>query len=135
MQETFLRAIRSAAKFRGQSAVFTWLYGILLNVNRKRCRNIFRLIFTDTLPEREAELPPGPAPSLDAAAVSQIVLTAMRRLSVKHREVIVLHYYENMPIDDIARQMQVGCGTVKSRLHYARECLRKLLPDDLNLFR
>ena len=134
VQESFLRAFRAAAKFRGQSAVFTWLYGILLNVNRKRSRNVFRLIFTDEPPEREAEAPAGHAPSADADTVAVLVSGALRQLSVKHREVIVLHYYENMPVEDIARQMRVGSGTVKSRLHYARERLRTLLPEELNLF-
>lgn len=46
--------------------MFTWLYGILLNVNRKRSRTIFRLIFTDKVPEREAQDPIGPASSADA---------------------------------------------------------------------
>ena len=134
VQETFLRAFRAASAFRGQSAVFTWLYGILLNVNRKRSRNIFRLIFTDQVPEREAEATVGPASLADAAATAVLVSEALQQLYVKHREVIVLHYYENMPIDDIARQLRVGSGTVKSRLHYARKQLRALLPDGLNHF-
>jgi RNA polymerase sigma-70 factor (ECF subfamily) len=134
VQETFLRAFRAASTFRGQSAVFTWLYGILLNVNRKRSRTIFRLIFTDQVPEREAQALVGPALSVDAAATAVLVSEALRQLSVKHREVIVLHYYENMPVDDIARQLRVGSGTVKSRLHYARKHLRSLLPEELNHF-
>jgi len=129
-----LCAFQAASKFRGQSAVFTWLYGILLNVNRKRSRNIFRLIFTDRVPEREAEAPVGPASSADAATTAVLVSEALQQLSVKHREVIVLHYLENMPVDDIARQLQVGSGTVKSRLHYARKHLGSLLPEELNHF-
>jgi RNA polymerase sigma-70 factor (ECF subfamily) len=134
VQETFVQAIRSAAKFRGQSAVFTWLYGILLNVNRKRYRKSFRLIFTDQPPERPEETPANPAWAMDADVVANLVAETLLQLSLKHREVIVLHYYEDMSIDDIATQVRVGSGTVKSRLHYARERLRNLLPEELNHF-
>ncbi len=134
VQETFLRAFRAASNFRGQSAVFTWMYGILLNVNRKRSRNVFRLIFTDELPEREAEDPVGTASFADEDTVAILVSKALRKLSVKHREVIVLYYYGDMAIDDIAAQIGVGSGTVKSRLHYAKERLRDFLPKELNLF-
>ena len=72
--------------------------------------------------------------SADAATTAVLVSEALQQLSVKHREVIVLHYYENMPVDDIARQLQVGSGTVKSRLHYARKHLGSLLPEEVNHF-
>ena len=134
VQETFLQAIRAAVKFRGRSAVFTWLYGMLLNVNRKRCRRAFRLVFTGDLPEEPVMPSTASALSVDKEAVANLVFSALRELSVKHRAVIVLHYYEDMSIDDIAAQLRVGNGTVKSRLHYAKERLRHLLPEELNLF-
>ena len=114
--------------------MFTWLYGILLNVNRRRSRNAFRLIFTHLLPEVASGSPDGPDLSADTEHVVAIISAALQQLSVKHREVIVLHYYEHLSIEDTARQICVSCGTVKSRLHYAREHLRRLLPKELNLF-
>ena len=67
-------------------------------------------------------------------SIAVLVSEALQQLSVKHREVIVLHYCENMPVDDIARKLQVGSGTVKSRLHYARKHLGSLLPEEVNHF-
>ena len=58
----------------------------------------------------------------------------MQRLSPEHREVIVLRYYENLKIQEIAERTGVSKGTVKSRLHYAMRCLEQFLPRELNVF-
>ena len=58
----------------------------------------------------------------------------MQKLSHEHREVIVLRYYENLKIAEIARQAGVSKGTVKSRLHYAVRHLEQLIPSEMNLF-
>ena len=71
---------------------------------------------------------------LDAATASSALLEALRKLSCAHREVIILRYYENMKIHEIAGHLGVSKGTVKSRLHYAIGQMHKLLPDELNLF-
>jgi RNA polymerase sigma-70 factor (ECF subfamily) len=134
VQETFLRAFRASATFRGHSAVFTWLYGILLNVNRKRCRTASRLTFLHVIPDVVAGSSDDPGLSTDNDHVVALIAAALTRLSVKHREVIVLHYYEDMSLEEMAGHIRVSCGTVKSRLHYAREHLRRLLPQNLNLF-
>jgi len=133
VQETFFQACRSATRFRGTSAIFTWLYGILLNVHRKQSRKAFRLVFRQDLPEDELDPEQTPDRSADADAIAALVADQLLKLSVKHREVIVLHYYEHASVEEMARILQVGKGTVKSRLHYARERLRILLPEELNL--
>jgi RNA polymerase sigma-70 factor (ECF subfamily) len=58
----------------------------------------------------------------------------LRQLSAAHREVLVLRYYEDMKIHEIAAQLGISKGTVKSRLHYAIGEMQKLLPGELNLF-
>ena len=60
--------------------------------------------------------------------------TALDQLSLPHREVIVLRYYEEMKIAEIAMRLRISTGTVKSRLHYAIEELQRILPSELNLF-
>ena len=59
---------------------------------------------------------------------------ALRKLSPDHREVIVLRYYENLKIEEIARQTGASKGTVKSRLHYAVRWLEQFIPREMNLF-
>jgi RNA polymerase sigma-70 factor (ECF subfamily) len=134
VQDTFLQAIRSVHRFRGRSTVYTWLHAILLNLTRHYHRNRKRIVYDNELVGREASLPVEDPNQLDAGTVSSALWTALRQLSDAHREVIVLRYYENMKIHDIARNLGISKGTVKSRLHYAIGQMQKLLPGELNLF-
>ncbi len=134
VQDTLLQAIRSVHRFQGRSTVYTWLHAILLNLTRHYHRDRKRIVYDDELADREAS-PPDEQPSqLDAATASSALWQALRQLSAAHREVIVLRYYENMKIHEIAAHLAISKGTVKSRLHYAIGEMQKLLPGELNLF-
>lgn len=134
VQDTLILAVRSARRFRGKSALYTWLHGILLNLARHYHRKRKRIIYTDELPQQKIShsLDSG---HLDIEAASSILTDAIQQLSVPHREVIILRYYEGMKIGEIARHTGVTKGTVKSRLHYATRHLRQLISKELNLFR
>jgi RNA polymerase sigma-70 factor (ECF subfamily) len=125
--------VKSAHRFRGDSAIYTWLHGILLNLNRRRWRKQKRLVFDENI---VLQAPAHGAPDLEGDREFQAVrlAQAIQTLSAEHREVIVLRYYENLKIQDIAAQTGASLGTVKSRLHYALRCLGKLVPDELNVF-
>jgi RNA polymerase sigma-70 factor (ECF subfamily) len=132
VQETFLQAIRSIHRFQGRSAIYTWLHAILLNLTRHHRRNEKRIVYDDELVAREiAEERPG---QLDAVTASSALRTALQKLSDPHREVIILRYFENMKIHEIATHLDISKGTVKSRLHYAIEEMQKIVPANLNLF-
>jgi RNA polymerase sigma-70 factor, ECF subfamily len=132
VQETFLQAMRSVHRFQGRSTVYTWLHAILLNLIRHHRRGQKRLVYDETLIDQEvAEENPS---QLDAGTASSALRTALQQLSSAHREVVVLRYYENMKIHEIATHLGISAGTVKSRLHYAIQELQKLLPGELNLF-
>jgi RNA polymerase sigma-70 factor (ECF subfamily) len=134
VQETFLQAIRSVDRFQGRSAVYTWLHSILINLTRHYHRDRKRIVYDDDAASREIS-EPGENPSeLDAMAASSALWRALRRLSAAHREVIVLRYYENLKIHEIAAQLRISKGTVKSRLHYAIAEMENLLPREMNLF-
>jgi RNA polymerase sigma factor (sigma-70 family) len=133
VQDTFLQAIRSVHRFQGRSAVYTWLHAILLNLTRHYHRDRKRIVYDDKLVV-EATLLDEERNQLDARTASSVLLDALRRLSDAHREVIILRYYENMKIHEIARHLGISQGTVKSRLHYAIGEMQKLLPGELNLF-
>jgi RNA polymerase sigma-70 factor (ECF subfamily) len=60
----------------------------------------------------------------DAIVRRDSLATAVRALSADHREVIVLRYYFDLTVDQIAARTGIGTGTVKSRLHYALRYLR-----------
>jgi len=134
VQDTFLQAIRSVHRFQGRSSVYTWLHAILLNLTRHYHRDRKKIVYDDELAGGEISLPdPTPSPS-DAGIASSALFEALGRLSAAHREVIILRYYENMKLHEIARHLGISRGTVKSRLHYAIAEMQKLLPGELNLF-
>ncbi len=135
VQETFLQAARSVARFRGQSSVYTWLHGILLNLTRHYHRDRKRLVFEpEPLEIEEAAQPESASSSSDVRTASAILAEALKRLSEVHREVLVMRYYENLRIREIAQNLGISSGTVKSRLHYAVAEMQRLLPAEMNLF-
>jgi RNA polymerase sigma-70 factor (ECF subfamily) len=133
VQETLLQAFKSAHRFRGDSEVYTWLHGILRNLCHRHFRKQKRLVFGEKSFPQEV-LQPDPANELDQNFYASRLVQALQELSQEHREVIVLRYYENLKIPEIAAQIGVSEGTVKSRLHHAVRRLKQLLPDEMNLF-
>jgi RNA polymerase sigma-70 factor (ECF subfamily) len=133
VQETFLQALKSIGLFRGESAVYTWLHGILLNLCRRHFRKQKHLVFEEE-PFLKQSFRPMPADELDQNFYTNNLMIAVRKLSPEHREVIDLRYYENLRIEEMAAQLGVSKGTVKSRLHYAVRRLETLIPDEMNLF-
>jgi len=134
VQDTLILAIRSAQRFRGKSVLYTWLHGILLNLTRHYHRKQKRIIYTDKLPKQRVQAPSASSHP-DMQTASSALADAIQRLSAPHREVIILRYYEDMKIREIARHTGVTKGTVASRLHYATRRLREMIPEELNLFR
>jgi RNA polymerase sigma-70 factor, ECF subfamily len=134
VQETFLQGVRSARRFGGRSSVYTWLHGILLNLTRHYHRDRKRLVYDEELARQE----PAPAeehPSrLDVELTAGALAEGLRRLSGPHREVLVLRFFEEMKIHEIAAHLGISAGTVKSRLHYALAEMQRHLPGELNLF-
>ena len=134
VQDTFLQAIRSVHRFEGRSAVYTWLHAILLNLTRHYHRDRKRIVYDDELAGREVSVSEENPSQLDAGTAASALSEALRQLSGAHREVIILRYYENLKIHEIARHLGISKGTVKSRLHYAVGKMQKLMPEELNPF-
>lgn len=134
VQETLLQAVRSGPRFRGGSSVYTWLHGILLNLTRHYHRDRKRMIYDEELARQE------PAPSeenpsrLDVQMSTSALADALDNLLSPHREVLILRFYEDMKIHEIATHLGISNGTVKSRLHYAIAEMQRRLPGELNLF-
>lgn len=127
-QETLLQAVKSARRFRGASTLYTWLHGILLNLARHQARRSARVSLTAAVPETAVETAP-PGAALDQASDADMLWSALDRLSTAHREILVLRFYEELRLDEIAARLDISTGTVKSRLHYALRELRGILPE------
>lgn len=134
VQETLLQAILSADRFRGESEVYTWLHGILLNKSRRYWRGRKRFLTASDQATLEVAIEDNVQNPGDREYVSRQIASAVRALSVEQREVIVLRFYENLKIDEIALRIGVSPGTVKSRLHYALRFLEARVPPELNHF-
>ena len=134
VQDTFVEALRSLHRFQGRSSFYTWLHSILINLTRHSRRDNQRLVYDNELAARESSASEELPCDSDLEAAATELTRALQRLSEPHREVLVLRYYEHMKIPEMARQLGVSVGTVKSRLHYAIRDLQKLFPAEMNLF-
>ena len=121
VQETFLGAVKGT--FRGESSVRTWLVRILVN----RAAMLRRMRKRKPTSQFDEAKPPSSGGGSGAEAVeAKIDLTAMlSQLSDEHRQVIVLRELEGLSYEEMAKTIGVPRGTVESRLHRAREELRK----------
>ena len=127
---TLTQAVRKIAQYRQQAPFFNWLYGIMLNYRRMdaRGKGASSMVYTDDLPEVPNESADGVEEHI-AAADAAILRDAIRRLPPMLREIVLLRYFEDRSIAEIAEILQVPQGTVMSRLFNARVALRKMLSD------
>lgn len=122
VQETFLKAYRSRAALREGGTERAWLMRIAVNTCRDLRRSrwwrmVNRSVTPDDLPE----------PACDAEIPDGTALAAVVSLPQKYREVILLHYYQQMPLAEIAQALDVPASTVRSRLMRAKEKLHRKL--------
>ena len=137
MQDTFLKVYESIHSFRKESAFETWLYRIVVNhamnlVKRRKRRRESSLSAaseTEIHPDvkRTADLVNDPHVNAERKELQKWVTQAVDSLPVKHRTVVILHEFEGLTHAEIASILNCSEGTVRSRLHYARNKLRELL--------
>ncbi len=124
-QEVFLKAYRAIGRFRGDSALRTWLYRIAVNT----CLN-FRAVRRPPTEAIDEALPDGRAGALDAVEHeerSRLVREAVRRLPEKQRATLILKVYHELSHEEVARILGSSVGTVKANLFHALGNLRKLV--------
>ena len=73
---------------------------------------------------------PSASDGIDAIIHRDQLETAIRRLSVDHRTVLVLHHYADIPVERVAQILEIPVGTVYSRLHHAMRAMRAALDAD-----
>ncbi len=134
-QDTFIKAFQSIQRFGGQSSFFTWLYRIAVNstlshLRKSRLRSFFSL---DTLNADEPVAKDVVEALTDKTGVDRDTYVrelqeklndAMLKLSIKHRTVVTLFEIDGLSHQEIAEVMECSVGTVRSRLHYAKQLLQ-----------
>jgi RNA polymerase sigma-70 factor (ECF subfamily) len=124
VQETLVGALTSAGKFRGESSVRTWLVRILINRVRmwRRSRKSRGLDETMSV---TGSLASASAPVAGAVDAKLDLTQMLAQLTPEHRQVIILRELQGMSYEEMAQALDVPRGTVESRLHRARDELRK----------
>ena len=138
-QETFVRAYRALAQFRGDAQFYTWLYRIAVNTAKKQLLELKRdpLVFHSQLQsgdddetsssERELNAQVADEETPDAVLASkeiaQAVNAALEALPEELRMAITLREMEGMSYEEIAQALDCPIGTVRSRIFRAREAI------------
>ncbi len=134
-QDTFLKAFQSINRFQGQSSFFTWIYRIAVNsalnhLQKNKIRRFFsleKIRDEDTASELLHQIADNGAGSDRAACLTELqekLNEAMQKLSIKHRTVITLFEIDGLSHEEIAEITGTSIGTVRSRLHYAKQLLQ-----------
>ena len=130
VQTAYLRAWRAADRFDEQlGSLRTWLFAIIRNVivDMARARNVRPPLAADDNVGMGAEL--NDEHAIERMLVSWQVEEALRKLSEDHRVVLIETYYRARPYSDVAAELGVPVGTVKSRVYYALRALRLALDE------
>ena len=143
VSDTFIRAHRGLAKFRGDSSLATWLHHVAVNLARNRYWYFRRRHRQDTLSLESPLTEDGTrtfsdlmsstddSPSREAMReeFSKLVTVCMKRLAAPQREILAMRSILNRSYDDIAQALEIEVGTVKSRIARARGQLRSLMAE------
>lgn len=136
--EAFGKAFRRLAAYAPTHAFSTWLFRIALNncidhARRKRLRiqpagDTYATETGETLPhERRPDSALTPEEELIRSQKIGLMRALLTRLSPEHRAMIEMRFYEDLRYDEMAERLDLPVGTVKARLHRAKEALYKML--------
>ncbi len=135
VQETFIRAYRGLASFRGQSTFYSWLYRIAANaaINAAQREPMPVGVEEDAADERAFAFESGssdaenPERTLMASQIADAVQRALARLKPDLAEPLMLFEVEGKSYPQIADMLGVPIGTVRTRIYRAREFIAKRL--------
>jgi len=136
-QETFIRAYRALAQFRGDAQFYTWLYRIAVNTAKKALMDLKRdpLVSESALRgggddddetssvENELTSSETPETLLAAKEIATAVNSAMEALPEELRQAVTLREIEGLSYEEISEVMNCPIGTVRSRIFRAREAI------------
>jgi RNA polymerase sigma-70 factor (ECF subfamily) len=131
VQESFIDAARHINTLQRDEKFGSWLF----NIAHQKCIQHWRKQRPAEMPIESEEgdfpdLEPGPQEQLIRREQEEAFMKLLDQLAVPHRAVLLLHFVEEFSLEEIASITDTQLGTVKSRLHYARKALRKLLEEN-----
>lgn len=132
LQDAFLRAFVKLSGFHGESSFYTWIYAITVNLalSERRRKHPVRLrrAGEDESPEPVDHSPDcDPSSRIQRIERDRVIQDALNALAADHRAVLVMKEFDGFRYEEIAELLKVPVGTVRSRLHRARNELRDRL--------
>ena len=137
-QEAFLAAWKGLPRFRGEAGFSTWLYRLTSNAAIDHLRRVKRQRGEVSLdgggPGLDAvDNAPSPQAQAEETELREAVAEGLSMLSEDHRQALLLRELRGLSYEEIASELRVDLGTVKSRISRARGSLRKILVKNGNL--
>jgi RNA polymerase sigma-70 factor (ECF subfamily) len=126
LQVALFRTWRDLPSLRDPDRIEAWAYRALI----RACHDQIRMERRAAPHLRQLSLGPTSADPAVQVTDREELERAFRRLSAEHRAVIVLQYYRDLSLPEIAEVLQVPVGTVRSRIHYAKRLLRAAIEAD-----
>lgn len=127
-QDTFIRAYRNIKNLKNEGAFYSWLVKIAVNTSMsfKKANNTGRMLPFDVIPEPAYQ---GDTPDsyVEKRGEMERIQELLIELPPEARVVLVLREIEGLGYEEIACMLGVPIGTVRSRIHYAREKLRRVV--------
>lgn len=131
-QEVFLSAFRAIKRFRGESSFATWLYRIGVNHAKNRHKGLLltrQRMSADELPDPPGDPTSDPAHEVERHELHELVQQGLSSIQADDALMILLHDLQDVRYEEMAAMLEIPLGTVKSRLHRARQALKnKLAP-------
>lgn len=127
VSETFLKAFENYSKYDETRPIKPWLTQIMVNNSREVFRKNKKWFLVETFPDQEDTH--NFVEYFFSKEQERAVWEMVNQLTLKSREVVVLHYYEELALSEVASILQIPLGTCKSRLNTALNQLRRLIPN------
>ena len=124
-QEVFVKVYFHLDSFRGESELKTWIYRIAINRSKDYLRSFKYRVLQLLQPVQSEDV----ESKVLLKERNDEVASYVFQLPIKYREIIILYYYRDLSVDEVATVLHISANTVKTRLVRGRERLRKMLEE------
>lgn len=125
VQDTFIKAYRSFLGFQGQSSLKTWLTRIAINV----CKDYLKKSKIQIIDDERALMKIPCSDTTEVVSEKENIVLEVMKLAPKYKDVILLYYYQEFTIPEIAKVLKMPTGTVSTRLKRGRQKLKEHLKE------
>jgi RNA polymerase sigma-70 factor (ECF subfamily) len=129
MVETFTEVWKCADKYKGMSQARTWVFGIARNLAMNAMRKDKVHDDIDDYPQLSDNRALNSEVIREASDRRRVIMSALARISSKHREVLDLVFFHEMKYQEISKVLDIPLTTVKTRVFYAKDALKIKLSD------